>query len=110
MSKITDFYAKAIEDEASRTELVKIIGDKSFEEATDEQLAQVGELAKKLGYDISVEEAKAYLNGDDAELDDDDLDAVAGGKGAGYEPIDVMGVGGGGSSSVCILTSPSNSN
>lgn len=81
MSKVSEFYAKATTDEAAKKELITILGDKKLAEASDEQLGQVGELAKKLGYDITIEEAKAYLNGSEAELDDDDLDAVAGGKG-----------------------------
>lgn len=32
-----------------------------------------------MGFEITVEEAKAYLNGDNSELDDDELEAVAGG-------------------------------
>lgn len=81
MSKISEFYAKALADEATKTELATILGEKTIQNADDEQLAKVGELAKKLGYDITIEEAKEYLNPEEAELDDDDLEAVAGGKG-----------------------------
>ncbi len=81
MSKISEFYAKALADESAKKELITILGENKIEEASDEQLTKVGELAKKLGYDITVEEAKAYLNRDDSELADDDLDAVAGGTG-----------------------------
>lgn len=81
MSKVTDFYAKALADESAKKELITILGDKKFEEASDEQLVKVGELAKKLGFEITIEEAKAYLSSDSTELDEDDLDAVAGGKG-----------------------------
>lgn len=83
MSKVTDFYAKALADESAKKELITILGDKKIEEASDEQLAKVGELAKKLGFEITIDEAKAYLSSDNAELDEDDLDAVAGGKGGG---------------------------
>lgn len=82
MSKVSEFYAKALADDSAKKELIVILGDNKIENASDEQLKKVGELAKKLGYDITVEEAKAYLNGDNAELDEDDLDAVAGGKGS----------------------------
>jgi hypothetical protein len=82
MSKISDFYAKATADETSKNELIAILGDKKLTEASDEQLVKVGELAKKIGFEITIDEAKAYLNGGD-ELDEDDLDAVAGGKGSG---------------------------
>lgn len=80
MSKVTEFYKKALADESAKGELIAILGDKKFKEASDEQLKEIGKLAKKLGFDITVEEAKAYLNGDNAELDEADLDAVAGGK------------------------------
>ncbi len=86
MSKVTDFYAKAIADEASKKELTDILGSKPINEASDEQLVKIGELAKKLGFDITLEEAKAYLTSEEAELEEDDLDAVAGGfngKGVG---------------------------
>ncbi|MGN0629880.1 MAG: hypothetical protein ACI4JN_00995, partial [Ruminococcus sp.] len=73
MSKVTDFYAKALADESAKKELITILGDKKIEEASDEQLAKVGALAKKLGFDITIEEAKAYLSSDNAELDEDDL-------------------------------------
>jgi hypothetical protein len=82
MSKVSDFYAKAVEDEASKNELIAILGDKKITEASDEQLVKVGELAKKIGFEITLDEAKAYLNGGE-ELDEEDLDAVAGGKGSG---------------------------
>ena len=41
-----------------------------------------GELAKKIGFDISETEFHDYVSG--GELDDDDLDSVAGGKGETY--------------------------
>lgn len=81
MSKISEFYTKAMEDETSRQLLEEILGDRRFEGANDEQLLRIGEVAKRLGYEISLEEAKAYLNGEETALDEDDLDAVAGGKG-----------------------------
>lgn len=83
MSKISEFYAKALADEAARNELIVILGDKKFEEADDAQLVKIGEVAKKLGYDISLEEAKNYLTAENGELEEDDLEAVAGGKGGG---------------------------
>jgi hypothetical protein len=85
MSKVSDFYVKATADESAKKELSAILGGKKIDDATDEELVKIGELAKKLGFDITVDEAKAYLNGDDAELDDNDLDAVAGGKGSSRE-------------------------
>lgn len=81
MSKMSDFYSAAINDNTSRKKLAEILDGKSFEEATDEQLVQIGELSKSLGIEIDIDEAKAFLRGNDQELDEDDLDAVAGGKG-----------------------------
>ncbi|MGN0629879.1 MAG: hypothetical protein ACI4JN_00990 [Ruminococcus sp.] len=79
MSKITEFYAKVLADRTAKNEFLAILENTSIDNASDEQLAKVGELAKKLGFDITMEEAKAYLSGDNSELDEDDLDAVAGG-------------------------------
>lgn len=84
MSKVSDFYAKVMSDEGTKAKLGNILGGKSINEADDEQLKKIGGLAKELGFEITVEEAKNYLKGDNTELDDDDLDAVAGGK--VYEP------------------------
>lgn len=80
MSKVSKFYADAMTDEAVKNKLIKILGGKNFEDANDEQLAKIGEIAKELGFDITIEDAKTYLRGEDLELDEDDLDAVAGGK------------------------------
>ncbi len=80
MSKITEFYAKAMENEDIKKELIEILGDRKFEEADDTQLVKIGDVAKKTGYEISMDEVKAYFSKEDTELDIDDLDAVAGGK------------------------------
>lgn len=81
MSKMSDFYSAVINDEASKKELTDILKGKPFEEATDEQLEQIGKLSEKLGIKIDIEEAKAFLRDSDKELNEEDLDAVAGGKG-----------------------------
>ena len=45
-------------------------------------LQSVVDLAKSNGYDVSLDEAKAYVQGEAGKtLSDDQLDAVAGGKG-----------------------------
>lgn len=80
MSKITEFYAKALEDETAKKEIAEVLGEKRFEEADDAQLLKLGEIAARLGYEITLEEAKEYFHPEEAELDEDDLDAVAGGK------------------------------
>lgn len=78
MKKITEFYAKAISNEGTKAKLNEILGGKPINEADDKQLKKIGELAKELGFEITVEEAKDYLS-NNAALGDDDLDAVAGG-------------------------------
>ena len=79
MSKVSEFYSKAVSEETSAKKLAEILGGKDMSKATDEQLLAVGKLASELGYDITIDEAKAFLS--DGELDEDDLDSVAGGKG-----------------------------
>ena len=80
MSKIADFYAKVIADKGLRDKVAGILKGKDINQATDEQLAQIGELAKSTGYDVTLEEAKAYIESDAKDLSDEALDNVAGGK------------------------------
>ncbi len=95
MSKITDFYSKAISDSAANKELADILNGTEIQNVSDEQIEKIGILAKKLGFDITADEAREYLNNDFAELDDDDLDAAAGGKNqTHYTEIHVCEVGG----------------
>ncbi len=79
MSKVTEFYAKALSDEKTKSKLGEILAGKSINEADDSQLEKIGELAKELGFEITIDEAKSFLNNSDGELSDDDLEAVAGG-------------------------------
>lgn len=85
MDKFKQFYTQAMTDEAVGTEVKKILGKTSIDEATDDQLTKLGELAKTLGLDISLTEAKAYLakshDDEEGEISPDELQAVAGGKG-----------------------------
>ena len=78
MSKFNDFYAKVMADDALKAEVIKVLGDSTFEKATDDQLAKIGEIAKGAGFEFTTAEAKAHFEG--GELDDDELDAVAGGS------------------------------
>ena len=78
MSKFNDFYAKVMADDALKAEVIKVLGDSTFEKATDDQLAKIGEIAKGAGFEFTAAEAKAHFEG--GELDDEDLDAVAGGS------------------------------
>ena len=91
MDKFKQFYVQAMADDSVRAEVKKILGRTPVDEATDDQLIKLGELAKTLGLDISVKEAKAYLgNADDddeeGEISADELQAVAGGKGESCDP------------------------
>lgn len=81
MSKISDFYSTLMQDEVLKKELVEILEGKSIFEANDKQLMEIRKIAEKLSMDISLDEAKNFLSGNSMELDDNDLDAVAGGKG-----------------------------
>ena len=85
MSKFSDFYAKVMEDDALKAEVVKVLGGSTFDNATDDQLAKIGDIAKGAGFDFTLEEVKAHF--EESELDDDDLDAVAGGNKA-YKEVD----------------------
>lgn len=81
MNRISEFYAEILKDEALKKQMEEILGGKKFEEASDEQLVRIGEIAGKLGYNITLEAAKEYFHPSQDELDDGDLEAVAGGKG-----------------------------
>ena len=78
MSKFNDFYAKVMADDALKAEVIKVLGDSTFDKATNDQLVKIGEIAKGAGFEFTAEEAKAHFEG--GELDDDELDAVAGGS------------------------------
>lgn len=79
MSKMSDFYAKVISDETLRSRMNEVLGGKDIADASDEDLKKIGEIAKEAGFDISIDEAKAYLASDAKDLSDEALDAVAGG-------------------------------
>ncbi len=79
MSTISDFYAKVMADEAVKKQITDILGGTPIENADDEELKKIGEVAKGMGFSISVEEAKEYFSGNEEELSDEFLEAVAGG-------------------------------
>lgn len=84
MSKINDFYVTAISNADSRKRLEEILGGNNIFEASDEQFVKIGELAKSLGFDINIDEARDFLCSDEGEIGDDELDSVAGGKNQTY--------------------------
>ncbi len=81
MSKLSEFYKQAMGEEETKKKIEKILAGKEISDATDEQLEKVGELAKGLGYEFTLEDVKGYLKGEEVALDEEDLEAVAGGKG-----------------------------
>ena len=96
MDKFKQFYAQAMADDAVKAEVQKILGETSIDKATDEQLIKLGKLAKTLGIDISLEEAKAYLSKShdgEGEISANELQAVAGGKGGDSPSTPPDGVG-----------------
>lgn len=80
MSAFTEFYTKVMEHSDTKKELETILDGQRMEEIGDDKLRKIGAIAKRLGYEITLEEAKSYFQGDDVLLDEEDLDAVAGGK------------------------------
>ena len=81
MEKIAEFYGKVMADKDLHAKLSEILANKPIVDASDEELQKIGALAKTLGFDIDLSEAKAYLQSDMAKVSDEALDAVAGGKG-----------------------------
>ena len=82
-SKISEFYAKVMADENLKAKLEKILSGKEITEASDDQLKQIGDIAKELGYNFTLEDVKDFIKSGDVQLSDDALDAVAGGVNKG---------------------------
>lgn len=80
MAKFMEFYKKAVGEPEIRAKLEAILSGKEMDQANDQQLEQIGEVAKSLGYTFTMDEVKAFLHPkEESELSDDQLDAVAGG-------------------------------
>ena len=60
MDKFKEFYTQVMADDSVKAEVKKILGKTPVDEATDEQLLQLGELAKTLGLDISLKELERF--------------------------------------------------
>ncbi|MDR2559924.1 MAG: hypothetical protein LBC86_10365 [Oscillospiraceae bacterium] len=87
MSKFTEFYNHVVSDPKFGAAFAKIIEEQKipagtpFENFTDENFTALLPLAKEMGLEFTLAEAKAHFSG--SELSDDELEAVAGGsKGA----------------------------
>ncbi len=81
--KIAEFYAKVTSDDALKAKVEKILGGAEITDATDDQLKAIGEIAKELGYNFTIDEVKEYIASGDVQLDEDALDNVAGGVNKG---------------------------
>ena len=85
MSKMKELYLKVAADESLQEKVNKIL------EAAGKNVDAAGknlvEFAKEQGYDVTVEEIgeffKTISEASDGKLSDEELDAVAGGKGGG---------------------------
>ena len=84
MSKIAEFYAKVIADEALRNKATELIAGKTVDELGDDELAKLVKFAGEEGYAVTVAEVKEYLASGVRDLSDEAMDAVAGGKQKGY--------------------------
>ena len=82
-NKISEFYAKVMADDNLKAKLEKILDGKEITEASDDQLKQIGDIAKELGYNFTLEDVKDFIKSGDVQLSDDALDAVAGGVNKG---------------------------
>ncbi len=78
----------------SQSEVERFVADLKENDALREELTlnasgvgSVVEFAKAKGYDITADEARSYIQSQtEQELSDEELDAVAGGKGGGVDP------------------------
>ena len=82
MSKVNEFYMAAMANENAKAKLDEILADTDVLDASDDQLMEIGNLAKEMGYGITLEEAKDYLQSEEA-MDVEILDAAAGGDANG---------------------------
>ena len=82
-NKISEFYAKVMADEKLKAKFEKVLAGKEITEASDDQLKQIGDIAKELGYNFTLEDVKDFIKSGDVQLSDDALDAVAGGVNKG---------------------------
>ncbi len=84
MSAMSNFYEKVLADEAVKKQITDILGETPIENAGDAELEKIGEIAKGMGFSISVEEAREYFRTNEEELSDESLEVVAGGGGLSF--------------------------
>ena len=83
MNKVSEFYSKVLADDKIKAKVDKILGMKDISDATDDELKKIGEIAKELGYDLTIDEARKFIRETEVILSDDALDQVAGGTNKG---------------------------
>ena len=79
MSRITELCEKAKSDKALAAKLNEVFRGKDILEVTDDDIIKFCEIARNAGSDISLAEVKEFLDQNEKELDEDELDAVSGG-------------------------------
>ena len=91
--KIAEFYAKVTEDDALKAKLEKILDGNDITEATEDQLKKIGDIAKEMGYNFTIDEVKDFIASGEVQLSDDALDNVAGGVNKGATECKGAGAG-----------------
>ena len=82
MEKMSQIYKKVAADQGLQSRVAEILKDEE-RLGTDEAGQKMIEFAKELGYEITLDEFKAFFNNliqSDRALSQEELDAVAGGK------------------------------
>lgn len=88
MDKFSEFYQKVSADEKATRKFMDIVKDKDFSKLTESDFEKLVPLAETLGFDITAKEAYDHFCGDISELDEEQLDMVAGGKNDVYKHYD----------------------
>jgi predicted ribosomally synthesized peptide with nif11-like leader len=78
-NKIAEFYSKVNADENLKAKFDKILDGKNITEVSDDQLKEICEMAKEMGYNFNLNEVKEFIANGDVELSEEALAAVAGG-------------------------------
>ena len=107
MSKFTDFYNHLIENEVAKSKVTALAAQFEPGAKKEEMVSALTKLAAEEGFTFTDDEVLAFMErfGDGGELSEDELEAVAGGKGGGC-----FVVGGGGGNTPCCVIGPLNDN
>ena len=84
MNKFQEFYTAVMNDEKAKKEFADIMNGRSFNDMSESDFQDLAPFAEKLGFEISAKEAFDHFNTGSETIDDDELDAVAGGKNDTY--------------------------